>query len=94
MFIKEKGKKMEDFRISLQNGDIWGLPASTVQDSIIDYYGEDCEQLDDREELIDWLENNMDFEDIKDSLFKVETCDFEDTFENKVMKALWNGDVK
>lgn len=61
-------------RIHFDNKEVWSVSAETVAKNKADYYykGKDCynEQysyiINDYDGLIDWLENNMDWDDFKE----------------------------
>lgn len=78
-------KSKNIYAITMENGDVYGVPAELIADNYAKYYeknGEDYQENyeammewfhTDDYEFADWAKNNMDWDDVKDKAVLLET---------------------
>lgn len=91
VLVMESLKPLNKFiRMMFPNGDKFDIPVTTIADSRAMYYGTVNHKHDKKlykeefeysmrhdEELIDWLQNNMNWEDVKDVAVKVVSVNYD-----------------
>lgn len=99
----------KSIRVTFSNGERYDIPAELIAESRADYYatefgGEEATYdkiyekeykytLGDRIELIDWVSNNMEWEDVEDSAEKLDTkkTNKSDEFVNADKQVVYKG---
>ena len=83
---------MKVIEVTMSNGDVWEVDAEAVADHRISHYRENHTDepnwekeerewlMSDDYELIDWMQNNMDWADIEPHADKIEDGESEDWF--------------
>lgn len=62
---------MTTLRIKFPDGQAWEVPLKIVEDSYLAYYDEDDSEAPYYETLLDWAQNNMNWEDLEPHAKKV-----------------------